>query len=89
MTFVEVLPKLRERFGEGQRPMLLNRGSDSPSSSCELLGGWEDGEAGDKSGGGGNLAGPEGTFGNTELFGFPGFIFEVLKNKAISSLTVF
>lgn len=88
MVFDEALPKLRERFGEVQRPMLLNRGSDSPSSSCELLGGWEDGEAGDKTAEG-NLTGPEGTFGNTELFGFPGFIFEVMKNKAISSLTVF
>lgn len=89
ITFNEALPKLRERFGEGSRPMLLNRGSDSPSSSCELLGGWEDGESGDKVNGGTNSTGPEGTFGNTELFGFPGFIFEVLKNRAISSLTVF
>lgn len=88
MVFDEALPRLRERFGEVQRPMLLNRGSDSPSSSCELLGGWEDGEVGDKALGG-HLTGPEGTFGNTELFGFPGFIFEVLKNRAISSLTVF
>lgn len=91
MVFDEALPRLRERFGEVQKPMLpmfLNRGSDSPSSSCELLGGWEDGEAGDKVPEG-HLKGPESTFGNTELFGFPGFIFEVLKNKAISSLTVF
>lgn len=88
MVFDEALPKLRERFGEVQRPMLLNRGSDSPSSSCELLGGWEDGEVGDKIPEG-PLTGPEGTFGNTELFGFPGFIFEVLRNRAISSLTVF
>lgn len=89
MMFDEALPKLRERFGEGQRPMLLNRGSDSPSSSCELLGGWEDGDNGDKPAALAGKSGPEATFGNTELYGFPGFIFEVLKNRAVSSLTVF
>jgi len=90
MGFDEALPLLRERFGEGQRPMPLNRGSDSPSSSCELLGGWEDNEsAADKVDVKGVPGGSESTFGNTELYGFPGFIFEVLRNKAISSLTVF
>ncbi|KAI5844549.1 hypothetical protein DFP73DRAFT_549701 [Morchella snyderi] len=89
MTFDEALPKLRGRFGEGQRPMLLNRGSDSPSSSCELLGGWEDGDNGAKAATLAGKSGPEATFGNTELFGFPGFIFEVLKNRAVSLLTVF
>ncbi|PUU74074.1 hypothetical protein B9Z19DRAFT_485149 [Tuber borchii] len=90
MGFDEALPLLRERFGEGQRPMPLNRGSDSPSSSCELLGGWEDNEsAADKVDVKGVPGGNESTFGNTELYGFPGFIFEVQRNKAISSLTVF
>ncbi|KAI9733057.1 MAG: hypothetical protein M1834_003602 [Cirrosporium novae-zelandiae] len=75
-----------------QRGMVLNRGwGNSPGSSCELLGGWEDGEAGPS----GEVE-PTGTaeqgqggLGNTELFGFPGMIFEVLKNNAVSSLTLY
>ena len=71
--------------------MVLNRGwGDSPGSSCELLGGWEESaegvrEDGNRNAGAGGAAG----LGNTELFGFPGLVFEVLKNDAVSCLTVF
>ena len=68
-----------------QRHMVLNRGwGDSPGSSIELLGGWEDSadsvriEDASKA-----------TLGNTDLYGFPGLLFEVLKNDAISCLTVY
>ncbi|KAF8453151.1 hypothetical protein BGX38DRAFT_1179483 [Terfezia claveryi] len=84
MSFDEIYEKLKERFGAIQRPMLLNRGSDSPSSSVELLGGWDEGDIGLRAEGSAEEA-----FGNTELYGFPGLIFEVLRNKAVSSLTVF
>lgn len=75
--------------------MVLNRGwGDSPGSSCELLGGWEDSLGGKRNddGHGGNGGGgldEENGLGNTTLFGFPGLIFEVLKNGAVSGLTVF
>ncbi|TGZ78501.1 hypothetical protein EX30DRAFT_334427 [Ascodesmis nigricans] len=77
-SFVEMKKKLRKRFGEVGKPMPYSRGNDSPSSSCELLGGWEDG-------------GGSATFGNTELYGFSGMVFEVLKNKgsSVTGLTVF
>ncbi|KAF2110196.1 hypothetical protein BDV96DRAFT_528490 [Lophiotrema nucula] len=75
-----------------QRGMALNRGwGDSPGSSCELLGGWEDG-SGKKSkfaSAGSVIVEGDGNPGNVELFGFPGMIFEVLKNGAVSSLTVY
>ncbi|KAF2867848.1 hypothetical protein BDV95DRAFT_610289 [Massariosphaeria phaeospora] len=75
-----------------QRGMALNRGwGDSPGSSCELLGGWEDG-SGKKSkfaNAGSGMVDGDGNVGNVELFGFPGMIFEVLKNGAVSSLTVY
>ncbi|THD00109.1 hypothetical protein EYZ11_000434 [Aspergillus tanneri] len=70
-----------------QRPMVLNRGwGDSPESSVEFLGGWEE------STGKGPRAGHDshdGGLGNTELFGFPGLLFEVLKNGAVSCLTIY
>ena len=70
-----------------QRPMVLNRGwGDSPESSVEFLGGWEE------STGQGHKAGPDsqdGGLGNTELFGFPGLLFEVMKNGAVSCLTIY
>ena len=70
-----------------QRPMVLNRGwGDSPESSVEFLGGWEE------STGRGQRAGPDsqdGGLGNTELFGFPGLLFEVMKNGAVSCLTIY
>jgi hypothetical protein len=43
-NFADVQVALKARFGGGQKPMPLSRGSDSPSSSCELLGGWEEGD---------------------------------------------
>ncbi|KAF4125066.1 hypothetical protein GMORB2_3905 [Geosmithia morbida] len=64
-----------------QRGMVLNRGwDDSPGSSCELLGGWEESGArrvetvGDST---------------TTLYGFPGLVFEVLKNGYVNAVTVF
>lgn len=70
-----------------QRPMVLNRGwGDSPESSVEFLGGWEETTAkGHRNGPDGH----DGGLGNTELFGFPGLLFEVLKNGAVSCLTVY
>ncbi|KAI5380535.1 hypothetical protein J4E82_000492 [Alternaria postmessia] len=70
-----------------QRGMALNRGwGDSPGSSCELLGGWED-SSGKKSkfaNAGSVLMEGAADVGNVELFGFPGMVFEVLKNGAAS-----
>ncbi|KAI9780148.1 MAG: hypothetical protein M1839_006985 [Geoglossum umbratile] len=73
-----------------QRGMVLNRGwGDSPGSSCELIGGWEESIGGNRKGTG-DITGDGGqSLGNTELFGFPGLVFEVLKNGAVSCLTVF
>jgi hypothetical protein len=75
-----------------QRGMALNRGwGDSPGSSCELLGGWEDGSTKKSkfaNPGSGMFEG-DGNVGNVELYGFPGLVFEVLKNGAVSSLTVY
>ncbi|KAL2793448.1 tRNA synthetases class I-domain-containing protein [Aspergillus keveii] len=63
-----------------ERPMVLNRGwGDSPESSVEFLGGWEETTAkGQRAGQGGH----DGGLGNTELFGFPGLLFEIMKNGA-------
>jgi len=73
-----------------QRGMVLNRGwGDSPGSSCELLGGWEDQLDGKKQGASGAGTNGSQALGNTELFGFPGLIFEVLKSDSISCLTVY
>ena len=72
-----------------QRGMVLNRGwGDSPGSSCELLGGWEESTESPRKGSGHLTAASPG-FGNTKLFGFPGLIFEVLKNDAVSCLLVY
>ena len=71
-----------------QRGMVLNRDwGDSPGSSCELLGGWEDSVGGKRA----DATGTEDArgLGNTTLFGFPGLVFEVLKNGIVSGLTVF
>ncbi|KAK3382516.1 hypothetical protein B0T24DRAFT_714600 [Lasiosphaeria ovina] len=70
-----------------QRGMVLNRGwGDSPGSSCELLGGWE--ESGGATPGVGRKAdGSEDS--TTTLYGFPGLVFEVLKNGNVSAVTVF
>ena len=118
--FNEIEERLREEWRHAyapeddagqqrQRGMVLNRGwGDSPGSSCEFLGGWEDssGGLGLGLGGGGGLAGPGGgSMGitgaggakkfdgsedsTTTLYGFPGLVFEVLKNGFVSAVTVF
>ena len=69
MGFDEIYDRLKERFGAIQKPMLLNRGSDSPSSSVELLGGWDEGDAGLR-----GAESAEEAFGNTGkhlFFSFP------------------
>ncbi|KAG6010472.1 hypothetical protein E4U21_006474 [Claviceps maximensis] len=64
-----------------QRGMVLNRGwGDSPGSSCEFLGGWEE------SGARRAVANGDST---TTLFGFPGLVFEVLRNDFVNTVTVF
>ncbi|KAL2131887.1 hypothetical protein VTI74DRAFT_4472 [Chaetomium olivicolor] len=95
-------PKIEERLREEwksiypspaeaqqkQRGMVLNRGwGDSPGSSCELLGGWEEGAAGTNPGVGTGKGGREDS--TTTLFGFPGLVFEVLKGGWVSAITVF
>ena len=73
-----------------QRAMVLNRGwGDSPGSSCELLGGWEESADGLRKDAGQSIADSVSGLGNTELFGFPGLLFEVLKNDMVSCLTVY
>lgn len=68
--------------------MVLNRGwGDSPSDSCELLGGWEESADTIKRGSNSGIEGPGS--GNTELSGFPGLVFEVLRNDAVSCLTIY
>ena len=72
------------------RAMLLNRDwGDSPASSYELLGRWEEGRNAQRK----DLRESDGTsgqaFSNTKLYGFPGLLFEVLKNNAVSCLTVY
>jgi len=72
-----------------QRGMVLNRGwGESPESSVELLGGWEDNASLQGTGALESSNGVQG-LGNTELFGFPGLLFEVLKNGTVSCLTVY
>lgn len=72
-----------------QRGMVLNRGwGDSPGSSIEFLGGWEDSSAHVAPGVGPKRA--DGTEDSTTtLYGFPGLVFEVLKNGYVSAVTVF
>ncbi|KAL5611764.1 hypothetical protein BROUX41_000661 [Berkeleyomyces rouxiae] len=67
--------------------MVLNRGwGDSPGSSCEFLGGWEE-----NAGVPGML--PERDDGTndstTTLYGLPGLVFEVLRNDYVNAVTVF
>lgn len=72
-----------------QRGMVLNRGwGESPESSIELLGDLEESPTRENEADhGASEAG--GVMSNTELFGFPGMLFEVLKNDAVSCVTVF
>jgi hypothetical protein len=73
-----------------QRGMVLNRDwGDSPGSSCELLGGWEDSVGGKRTDAIPSSADDTKGLGNTTLFGFPGLVFEVLKNGTVSGLTIF
>ncbi|KAK6949346.1 hypothetical protein Daesc_009421 [Daldinia eschscholtzii] len=68
-----------------QRGMVLNRGwGDSPGSSCEFLGGWEDSSGGVAAK---KFDGNEDS--TTTLYGFPGMVFEVLKNGFVSAVTVY
>lgn len=76
---------ISQEDGTAYRHMVLNRGwGDSPGSSIELLGDWESMDSGK---GKETVAKPP--LGNTELFGFPGLLFEVLKNDTVSCLTVY
>lgn len=75
-----------EEAAKQQRGMVLNRGwGDSPGSSIELLGGWEGDPTGQTS--------PRQVNGSEDststLYGFPGLVFEVLRNGTVSALTVF
>lgn len=64
-----------------QRGMVINRGwGDSPGSSCEFLGGWEESGARRAEANGDST---------TTLYGFPGMVFEVLKNGFVNTVTVF
>ena len=73
-----------------QRHIVLNRElAESPGSSCELLGGWEESTDVQREGSMNNVAEDGPGYGNTKLFGFPGLLFEVLRNDAVSCLTVY
>ncbi|EPE27678.1 hypothetical protein GLAREA_04469 [Glarea lozoyensis ATCC 20868] len=73
-----------------QRGMVLNRDwGDSPGSSCELLGGWEDSLGGKRPDAVGGTTEDIRGMGSTTLFGFPGLVFEVLANGVVSGVTVF
>ncbi|KHN96697.1 UPF0183 domain-containing protein [Metarhizium album ARSEF 1941] len=64
-----------------QRGMALNRGwGDSPGSSCEFLGGWEESGAKRAEANGDST---------TTLYGFPGMVFEVLRNDYVNTVTIF
>lgn len=100
--FPEIEQRLREEWRpiypsdaealQKQRGMVLNRGwGDSPGSSCELLGGWEESGGGMANPGGVNVGGKgrAGEDSTTTLFGFPGLVFEVLRSGWVSAVTVF
>ncbi len=73
-----------------KNPMVLNRDwNDSPGSSCEILGDWEEGTDTPRKGLAGDDINACPGLGNTKLYGFPGLLFEVLKNDAVSCLTVY
>ena len=86
----------RDGFANGsskdsaQKAMVLNRDwGDSPGSSCEILGDWEESSDSQKKDARNPSANSGPGFGNTRLYGFPGLLFEVLKNDAVSCLTVY
>lgn len=73
-----------------ERHIVLNRElAESPGSSCELLGGWEESTDTQREGSMDHEAKDGPGYGNTKLFGFPGLLFEVLRNDAVSCLTVY
>lgn len=76
-----------------QRGMVLNRGwgiGDSPESSIELLGGFEEGPVSNMNNAARSVIDANvANLNNTELFGFPGLLFEVLKNDCVSCVTVY
>jgi hypothetical protein len=95
--FSEIQEQLDEKWqalyppGEGkqrQRGMVLNRGwGDSPGSSCEFLGGWEDSSAMVAANLPPRVDGSDDS--TTTLFGFPGLVFEVLGNGYVNAVSVF
>ena len=102
MSFPELSSKLKnvwqDQYADSeeeksmQRGMVLNRGwGESPESSVELLGGFEEQDVEHKKRGEARQGPSESVDGlsNTELFGFPGLLFEVLKNDSVSCLTVY
>ena len=77
-----------EEARQKQRGMVLNRGwGDSPGSSCEFLGGWEESGGRRPGVGGRKFDGSEDS--TTTLYGFPGLVFEVLRNGFVSAVTVY
>lgn len=73
-----------------QRHIVLNRElAESPGSSCELLGGWEESTGAQQEGSIDHVSKEGPGYGNTKLFGFSGLLFEVLRNDAVSCLTVY
>ena len=68
------------------QPVNRNRGWNSPGSSCELAGGWE--EQVDQKTMGSVSEGAPGD-GNAKMFGYPGIVFEVLRNDAVASVLIY
>ncbi|KAK4983798.1 hypothetical protein LTR50_007000 [Elasticomyces elasticus] len=85
MSFSEIKQRLESVFrhqlpgGEVHKGMVVNRGwADSPASSAILLDDLDDLNSTNEQG-----------LPNTQLFEFPGLVFEVLDNDYISALTVY
>ena len=73
-----------------QKAMVLNRDwGDSPGSSCEILGDWEENADSQKREAQNPKVNGGPGFGNTKLYGFPGLLIEVLKSDAVSCLTIY
>ncbi|KAI9832621.1 MAG: isoleucine-tRNA ligase [Phylliscum demangeonii] len=70
---------------KSQKGMVLNRGwGDSPGSSCELLGGWEESSVSKGRERTRTMNEGDQVLGNTEIFGFPGMVFEVQQHRPAS-----
>lgn len=70
-----------------QNAIVLDRDwGDSPGSSYEVLDGWEESGQAQKRG---SLTQEGSGSGTTQIFGFPGMLFEVLKNDTVSCLTIY